>query len=320
MTLRAAIKKIEYGIKAKMDVLYFVNIYSEAFKLLFHTAFSTEQTLFYRARPADDSRLFKNISELKYPPSDKVIMRGRFNDVGESVAYMSANFLTPLAELGFDYYQMFCMAEVEYCVKDVLFFDIGVKATRSGWTEDAIEFIDYINKLITSPEQKNYPATIAFARMIFHSDAFTKTKNPCIGIAYNSAQEYKTNQTLHNIAVDAKTFDDCFKIKSAKYHLMSVDRSNGDIVIQDINESSILDNGDITWKDSFEDMRLACKSRFKSDCFLNVNELGEEFIIKFPEGSGKIVDRTETCFCVSFKNQKEISFVDKSIAISRATH
>jgi len=193
---------VKQGIKNNEDIEYFKGLYSKLFEKVKWYASTMDNPLFYRARIVDAPRLCSHIRELKYPPPKYVKKQGQLNNVGESIAYLSTNTLTPIAKLDIDYYQLYYMSEIEYDMKDIFFFMISVKADYEGLSDDEIEFVDFFSSLLTSPDKNVYPATIAFANMVFIEGIHGK--NIKSGIAYNSAQEYKTNQVLHNIAVNLR--------------------------------------------------------------------------------------------------------------------
>ena len=314
MTFNAAIKKIDYGIRNQLDVVYFINIYRKVFGLLHFSAFDTKHSSFYRARHTSNQELFKHVDELKYPPANCVTERGRLNDIGESVAYMSAGQLAPIAEMDFDYYQFFCMAEIEYCKQDIYFFDIGIKAQREGWTRESLEFIEYLNGLLISPSKENYPATIALYQTMIRKDTLDGEMKLYTGLAYNSAQEHKTNQILHNIAVNAQTFDDCFKISSASYYLMAFSSQKTN-VLQEINRSLICEDGSIAWEKSFDEMTEYCNREYGNNCFYAEITEGMPCVIKYSEGSGRVIDSDNMHYVVNFNKLDKIMKIDKDFVI-----
>jgi len=297
--LSKAIREIEQGIATKASIDYFENVYNKVFE---QTTWSTAQIkddLFYRARKLTDARLFSNVSELKYPPLGSTKKLGRLNDVGDSIAYLSMHPLTSVAELDIDYYELFCMAEIKYMKKDIDFFLVGTKEAKyEGLTVDEIEFMGYINKLLTSANEEYYPATVAFARMVFKRRVEgTRVR---LGIVYNSAQRHKSAQEeLYNVAVLPKSFDECFRIRGVKCQLLS--HAGGKIELHDVNNAKIK-NGNVVWGKSYEEMIQDCTDKFKDDCFIINDEKGQSFLIKYPEGSGIIKMINGSDYLVGFRN------------------
>lgn len=297
-----AIEEIKLGIGNNEDIDYYKKIYASIWSLVRWNAVTLENELFYRGRLSLDNRLFTNISELKYPPSFAVKEKGRLNDIGQSIAYLSIASLSPLIELDIDFYQIFCMIEIEYILKDIFFFSIGIKGDYDGLTHEESEFIELFNHLLTSSNKEYYNATIAFSQKIFESGLIMNETKQNVGIAYNSAQESKTNKYIYNVAIQPDVFDKCFKIKSAKYELMRYREAEDAIEVLDINNGTILDNGNIIWEKSFDEMMNYCDSVFGGDLIITTDENGKDFMIKYPEGSGKIISSDEEYYCVNFKN------------------
>lgn len=317
------IRLIEEGIREGQPIEYFAGIYEQLFSKSRWNAMSIKNEVFYRARITDQKELFKNISELRYPPSNKVKEKGRLNNAGESVAYLATSAISTFAELNCDYYQPICLAEVSYIHRDrIMFCTAGVHAEYYGTSENEQLIMDLFCRLLTSPDKANYNATIAYANMILNKQIVEDHPFSIryMGVLYNSAQEGKTNQTLFNIAVKPDVFDECFKITKAMYVIFSFSTSLNALYIKDINTGTILPDGQIRWELSFENMMEHCNSLFKNDVFLSAREEdGERFIIKYPEGSGQIINEDEDAYYVHFKNAYRdtgIIAVDKQIVHS----
>jgi len=300
--INAQMERIKDGISNGADIQYFMDIYNNIWHLVRWHAMTLQNDVFYRGRIANKTRLFSNANELKYPPRGIVKQPGRLNDAGESIAYLTTSTLCTLAELNVDYYQIFCEAEIAYNPKNIVFFSIGVKGDYKGVAEQEDIFIDFFNHLLTTPNKSYYNATFAFAHKMFNSGSIINSNKQDIGIVYNSAQEGKTNQHLHNIAVQPHVFDRSFSITKAIYRIMSYNKKEGNIILNDINSGTILKDGSMAWERSFERMMEYCNDMFGNDAFLVHDENGQGAIIKYPEGSGRIIDTDDTFYHVGFKN------------------
>ena len=302
--IKNMIQEIENGIENKANIEYFEKIYEKNWDRVRWNVMTIENDVFYRARISEKTRLFSNVNELKYPSASLVKQCGRLNDIGESIAYLSTGSITPLVELDIDYYQIICMTEVKYILKDIMFFIIGIKGEYEGITQYESDFINFFNHLFTTPNKNYYNATIAFSHKIFKSGLINinNRKKSKVGIAYNSAQESKTNKYLHNFAVEPHVFDECFDIKKATYQLMKYRKKEDAIEIVNINEGEISQEGTIKWQRDFKQMIDYCNNLFRKDIFSIYDPNGEKCIIKYPEGSGKIKKQDKDSYYVDFKN------------------
>lgn len=313
-TIDDMISDIKLGIKNNEDLDYFEKIYRKSWQLVKWHGITIENNDFYRARFIEKNRLFDNIEELKYPPYNIVKERGRFNDVNESMGYLSTGTLAPWVELDADYYQIMCMAELDFVVRDIIFFTIGVKGEYTAISEEELKFIEFFNKILTTPNKKYYNATIAFSHRVFNGGLkVSKESNISlpIGILYNSAQESKTNKHLHNIVIKPQDFDRCFKFKKASYQLMAYRKEENAIEMVTINEGTILTNGLIKWQRDFNEMMNYCNNLFSEHVFLSNDENGDRAIIKYKEGSGKVYKEDDKYYYVKFKNYENLIKVDK---------
>ena len=72
--------------------------YIPLLKLMFNgvpkKAVPLKNEFIYRFRWNSDAKLFNSIYDLRYPPKDNVTVKGRLNDIGESILYAA------LSELG----------------------------------------------------------------------------------------------------------------------------------------------------------------------------------------------------------------------------
>ncbi len=168
---------------------------------------------FYRARK-DNGILIDNICKMRYPPAE-FAGKGRLNDIGESVTYLSSSELTTIAELDIGYFDIYCLAKVAYFKKDIIFHLVGVRpgTIKNIYTLNN-EITSFYKKLITTKDKRVYNATTALARILLSSKGFKA------GILYSSVQEDKSNKNLFNLAVKPQDFDDCCKIVELQYNTL----------------------------------------------------------------------------------------------------
>lgn len=308
------IEMIKYGIDNNEPIEYFYEIYKDCWHLVRWNAMSLENEMFYRARTLNKDDLFHNINELKYPPSSIVLEKGRLNDINESVAYLSTSELVPIVELDIGYYQIYCLVEIEYIEKNIIFFSIGIKGEYEGLTEAEIKFIDFFNHLLTTPNKNYYNATIAFAKKLFKSGLFMNEVKLNQGIIYNSAQEHKANKHLYNAVVEPKVFDECFRIKKATYQILSYNALEDCIITNEINHGEILDNGEINWEKNYEEMIKYCMDLYKDHIFKMNNNENQSFIVKYPEGTKFIENEDEDYYYIKI-NEELVMKVEKANVI-----
>lgn len=79
----------------------------------------------FRARK-DEGEVIDHVSKIKYPPA-QYAKKGRLNDDGESLAYLSSGEIAPIAEIDIGYYELYCNAKIQYLKKDVIFHLVGIK-------------------------------------------------------------------------------------------------------------------------------------------------------------------------------------------------
>lgn len=110
---------IEDGVKSGKDFSYFLPYYQALSQRTLFIGSTLENEWFYRGRIASN-RLFTHIDELKYPPKE-FARKGRLNDNGEQMAYLSLSEIAPLVELDINYYQLYCMIKIKHIIKDTIF-------------------------------------------------------------------------------------------------------------------------------------------------------------------------------------------------------
>lgn len=255
---------------------------------------------FFRVRK-DEGEIIDNISKIRYPPVEFAI-KGRLNDKGESVTYLSTSQIGSLAETNIGYYEIYCTANIQYLKKDIVFHLVGIKKEKIKITPEIDnDIFSLYRDLITSKDKKVYNATIALAKHLFPSHGFKS------GILYSSVQEDKTNQNLFNLAIKPADFDVCCRITSLEYNILRFSPSNSNIVIETINNGKPMENGDIDWELSYTDMIEQTNKKTHGEIFKNNNG-----IIHYKFGGGQIERETMKSFFVRFSQSKEIKEIYKS--------
>lgn len=253
---------------------------------------------FFRVRK-DNGEIFTHISKIKYPPRE-FATKGRFNDIGQSIAYLSTNQIATLAEMNIGYYQIYCTANIKYIDRDILFHCVGLVGNKAEIVpsfENRVQTL-YRN-LITSKETKVYNATIALGRHLLSANFKT-------GILYSSVHEDKSNWNLYNVAVKPDDFDECFKIVSLEYNILRFSPERG-IVIETINTGSPEENGSITWQLSYDEMIGQTNQQITGEVFKDNNG-----IIHYKYGGGHIHSETANSYFVRFVQAMKLIEVLKS--------
>lgn len=309
--------QITQGIEEGKDVPYFEEIYRRFFVGQSFTAAASGNEILFRGR-TDIGRLFTSVNELKYPPANAVKERGRFNDINESLTYLSFVLYTIPLELNVRLYQPFCILKSNLTDhRDLLFWDIGLKEKKEkglSWTENKLR--NYFTKLITSPDKRNYNATIALAHQLLNLDIRTPSlhKQFIGGIVYNSARESSMNIPLTNAVTKPDVFDKYFKPLEALYFMLTfVNDTKPYILVSVLNRGQVLANNDIQWNLSYDKMIQECKDKYEHDAFLLYSQTKTTGIIKYDGGFGDIIGEDDTSYLVKFPNINDIQKVSKDI-------
>lgn len=254
----------------------------------------------FRARK-DEGEIIDHISKIKYPPV-QYAKKGRLNDNGESIAYMSSGELAPLAELDIGYYDLYCNAKIQYLKKDIIFHLVGVRKDKIEITP-AIESeaFSLYRELITTKDKKVYNATIALARHLFSSKGFKA------GIIYSSVQEDKSNQSLFNLAMRPSDFDECCKVVELEYNILRYIPEKDHILIDTINKGIPQESGEVKWELSYSEMREKLNSKINGEIFKVNNG-----IVHYKYGGGPIESETKESFFVKFTRTNSVEEIYKS--------
>lgn len=255
---------------------------------------------FFRVRK-DEGEVFDHVSKMKYPPILHA-KKGRLNDTGESIAYLSSGELAPLAEMDIGYYELYCSAKIQYFKKDIIFHLVGVKKDKIAITPPIDnETFSLYRDLITTKDKKVYNATIALARHLFSSKGFRS------GIIYSSAQEDKSNQNLFNLAIRPSDFDECCRIIELEYNILRYVPDKDHILIDNINKGKPDQTGLIKWELSYTDMIEQLNRKIDGEIFKVNNG-----IVHYKFGGGHIENETNVSLFVRFTQTNDIVEIRKS--------
>lgn len=255
---------------------------------------------FYRVRK-DEGEFIDHVSKIKYPP-EKYAKKGRLNDNGESLAYLSSGEISPLVEIDIGYYQVYCYAKIQYIKKDIFFHLAGVKKDKIKITPSMDnEVSSFYRELLTTRDKKVYNATIALGRILFSSEGFK------VGVLYSSVHEDKTNQNLFNIAIKSNDFDECCKIIELEYNILRYVPDKDCILIDNINNGKPLESGEIKWELSYYEMMKQLNEKINGEVFKVNNG-----IVHYKFGGGHIESETTESFFVRFIQSNNIIEIKKS--------
>ena len=294
---RKIFKIIEGGIEEGQDISFFLPHYKIISQKTTFIASTLLNDWFFRARIATN-KLFEHTDELKYPPKE-FALKGRLNDQGEQITYLSTGEIAPIAELDLNYYQLFCMIKIKHVIKNTLFYYVGVRGQYETHSNADIEVNNFYLSLLTSKGSKNYNATIALGKHFLESGTLNTNGNPVrVGIIYNSVHEHKSNKLLYNIAIHPEVFDACCKIENAYYYVLTYNPQKNTNIMDDINKGSILNDGTIKWEKSYLEMINKYETKYSNDKF----KKSQDSVIHFEYGGGKIVEENNSSYFVAFRN------------------
>jgi len=235
----------------------------------------------YRARPS--KKLFSKKSDLVYPESNKVIRKGRCNNINESIFYAAASPESTIFEIKSHEDPLIILIKFDLIEKHKIFwFPIGVTndivnnspfiATK--YNEKLSNNCKLINKHLREEFTKNvksgnedeYNITIAIYKFISEMKMLYDGKEyPYRGIVYPSNETIKTNGGFHvNVAFNPDILEDCYKMD--KIFACVPNNINNKNVILFINEGYI-EKDNIIWRYSPSE---SCKRyNLGIDCFGN---------------------------------------------------
>lgn len=289
------LKRIEIGIKEGKEISYFQPYYKILSPKTLFIGSTILNEWFYRARLLTD-KLFEHVNELKYPPKEFAV-KGRLNDDGEQITYLSTGEVAPILELDIGYYQPFCMVKIRHVMMDTIYYYVGVKGQYESNSYDNIAVNNFYTRLLTSMCPEYYNATIALGRHFLQSNTSDINGKPVkAGIIYNCVHEDKSNRILYNIALYPDVFDTCCRIEEAFYYVLTYAPKEDIISMNDMNKGIISLNGNIKWKKSYSDMIEEYEEKYSNDIF----KMSYDSIIHYKYGVGKIVEENKETYIVNF--------------------
>lgn len=223
----------------------------------------------YRSRPYEKGRLFAHVDELKYPPPDRVQVKGRLNDVGQSIFYGSNTELGTLIEAKPELDRLFVISKIE-CIRNEQIFLIPVGMKKHNYIQGAVNIdqgarnkidkliIDFLHDEMTRPASgvDCYNGAIAFANHFFRVNLTWSDGSDRVGLVYPSAHGQKIcNVATYNIAMLPHTFDENYRItETAIYSLIHNPTLNA-LVLTPLNTGTVGAGGIISWQCSHQEMR-----------------------------------------------------------------
>lgn len=292
------ILRIKKGIDKNKNFVYFLPYIRKLSQKTKFIGSKLNNIYMYRIRRENGS-LFTHTDKLKAPPP-QYTNKGRLNEKGESITYMSLGELAPIAELDIRYYEIFCLVKIHYIKRKLLFHYAGIKGNYESNVPEVIKVNEFYRDILRKKDKKYYNATIALAKHFM--DEIKTTDGSCIpsGLIYTSVHDDKSNKNLLNVAVRSEIFDDYFKIIDAKYKLIAYDIDKESNIIHHINEASIDNEGNIIWKWSYEEMMDVFSQKFNSHVYFINNENGDDFIIHYKYGGGIVTGSDKVSYSVNF--------------------
>ena len=89
-------------------------------------ATSIKNDFIYRSRKNLTGTLFNNLADLKYPQKDKIKVKGRLNDIGESILYAALGELGTLIEARPQFNKLFTISTIRHRNREGFFIPIGI--------------------------------------------------------------------------------------------------------------------------------------------------------------------------------------------------
>lgn len=263
-------------------------------------AMTIHNDYFFRARK-DNGVLIDNVAKIKYPPPE-LACKGRLNDDGESVTYLSSSELTTIAELDVGYFDIYCVAKIAHINKDTIFHLVGVRdGTIQNVNPIKNEVIYFYKKLITTKDKKVYNATTALARILFSAKGFKA------GILYSSVQEDKTNRNLFNLALKPEDFDSSCEIVELEYNTLRYSPYRDEIVVHTLNKGKPTFDGSVEWQFNYDKMIELNNWNINGEVFKVGNG-----IVHYNHGAGPIEKETLNSYLVRFTRSNQIVEILKS--------
>lgn len=295
------IKKTLGGINDGKETDFFIRLINELMKRTVFYGMKIGNDVVFRVRPLG-GELFKHTNDLKYPPIE-FCKKGRLNSEYEQIAYLSISEIAPITEFNFDFFDIYCVAKIKIKDKDSIFHCAGMKADYSGGKADNRLINKFFRDIFNTKGPNCYNATNALGKYFLYND--TLTKNGQIinsGLIYTAVNQEMSNQQLYNLAVTASAFDENFEIVGAEYNMLVFDKAQDSIIIETINKATINEEGNISWEFNRKEMLISVEEKYCNKTHL----MGENSIVSYKYGSGKIIKEFENHYVVSFRNGEKV--------------
>lgn len=234
----------------------------------------------YRCRVYIKGTLFSHVDELTYPPSHVVKMKGRLNNVGQSIFYGCNSELGTLIEARPDLEQLFVISKIaRKCPdKQPVFIGLGMETPNNvqgatGTSHSPLNRIDkqlteFLHKEVTRPALSTncYNASIAIANHFFKVSLVQRSDSDCSfvsfdgsdrpGLIYPSVHGQKIcNVTTYNLAMLPRTFDENYQIIQTDIYSLTHEPVENLVVLASINTGIVDASGMVEWQYTHGEMQ-----------------------------------------------------------------
>lgn len=222
---------------------------------------------YYRGRVSKLGRLFNNLSEITYPRKEIVKVKGRLNDVGETILYASNSELGTLVEMDLERYSFFTIATIKLIDRGIYFVPLGITGKDYSpvpQTKAEELLINYFNTEITKiiSNHIEYNPTIALAHLFLNDPVINCKMGKMAGIIYPSSKSKNmSNKVTYNIAIQPEIFDSCYIFGEIYVYCMTHEKNHPQIKesfwqMTGVNKVvSISTDGTLNWLYNFEEMK-----------------------------------------------------------------
>jgi hypothetical protein len=214
----------------------------------------------YRARMNLNGSLFNNLGELKYPLKEDIKVKGRLNDIGESILYAALGELETLIEVAIQFNKLFKISTIKHKIKEGIFIPLGMidreySVIPQSKTEELL--INYLNseitKIVSNPIE--YNSTIAIAHLILNQPVKNYKLGRLAGVVYPSVKsKTMTNVRTNNVAIPPGIFDLCFVIEKVNVYCLTYENTH--YQLNEVNRViQINSDGTLKWFYDFDEMK-----------------------------------------------------------------
>jgi hypothetical protein len=248
---------------------------------VFLKATTIKNEFIYRSRMNFTGILFNNLADLKYPPKDEVKIKGRLNDIGESILYAALGELGTLIEARPQFNKLFTISTIRHRNREGFFIPIGITGsdiivTPRSKTEELL--INYFNSGITKNVSNpiEYNSTIAIAHLFLRKPVLNCMQGRLSGIIYPSVESKKmSNKTTYNVAIYPDIFDSCFIIENVSAYCLTFEQTH--YQLNEVNRVILINNdGTLKWLYDFNEMKERISKGFLAERGTCINLIGVE--------------------------------------------